>query len=478
MEQTPTAPCEADPAAWDARVTMTMAFESWDAQEALAALTGTEAPFATAADRWIERASAGDVELAARLAGLLARRAAAPSADIWRGRAATVPGFVLNPNAFLDESGSFDAAGFAMAAAVCVTALTSLAPQAERLALSLTDLHLFLHRTGLDYATQAGRDAAAGLSTLLAAAADTASARLRPPGSDGIATDPVPPPARCALPGILAEAARWRTEAGPRRRHQALLGFGGDVAAEALLGAETVNLAPAASALDDEGRLMLWAVEALAHRRMTAQTALALLLAGHDPLVPPGAASHNTMHDRLAPYFAIMPARPQPAAAPRLATRKPLPARRTGTTQKAVVGGHKLFLSTGEYEDGRLGEIFIALHKEGPAFRGLMDAFAIAISLGLQHGVPLADYVEAFTFTRFGPGGLVEGDPAVPAASSMLDYVFRNLAVNYLGQVVPAPPAATPDDLGEGEAERAPLLPLELPDSAPRPRRRGLRLVG
>jgi hypothetical protein len=184
------------------------------------------------------------------------------------------------------------------------------------------------------------------------------------------------------------------------------------------------------------------------------------------------------MHDRLAPFFSLMPARPAAAPPPRLAARRPLPARRTGTTQKAVIGGHKLFLSTGEYEDGRLGEIFIALHKEGPAFRGLMDAFAIAVSLGLQHGVPLADFVEAFTFTRFGPGGTVEGDPAVPAASSMLDYVFRNLAVNYLGQVVPAPPAETADDLGEGAAERAPLLPLELPDAAPRARRRALKLVG
>jgi hypothetical protein len=155
-----------------------------------------------------------------------------------------------------------------------------------------------------------------------------------------------------------------------------------------------------------------------------------------------------------------------------------LPARRSGYTQKASVGGHKLFLSTGEYANGRLGEIFIALHKEGSAFRGLMDAFAIAVSLGLQHGVSLEEFVEAFTFTRFGPGGAVEGDPAVPAATSMLDYVFRNLAVNYLGQTNLAPAILEgTDTLGDGAAERAPLLPLDLPDPAPRERRKSFKLV-
>jgi hypothetical protein len=136
-----------------------------------------------------------------------------------------------------------------------------------------------------------------------------------------------------------------------------------------------------------------------------------------------------------------------------------------------------LFLSTGEYANGRLGEIFVALHKEGSAFRGLMDAFAIAISIGLQHGVNLEDYVEAFTFTRFGPSGAVEGDAAVPAATSMLDYVFRNLAVNYLGQTNLAPATVDPaDTVGDGAADRA-LLPLDLPTPAPRERRKALKLV-
>ena len=114
------------------------------------------------------------------------------------------------------------------------------------------------------------------------------------------------------------------------------------------------------------------------------------------------------------------------------AEREKLPNRRKGYTQKAVVGGHKVYLRTGEFEDGRLGEIFIDMHKEGAAFRSLMNNFAIAISLGLQYGVPLDEYVEAFTFTRFEPAGYVQGNEAIKNATSILDYIFRELAVSYL----------------------------------------------
>ncbi len=116
------------------------------------------------------------------------------------------------------------------------------------------------------------------------------------------------------------------------------------------------------------------------------------------------------------------------------AERDKLPARRKGYTQKAVVGGHKVYLRTGEYEDGRLGEIFIDMHKEGAAFRSLMNNFAIAISLGLQYGVPLEEFVEAFTFTRFEPAGYVQGNEAIKNATSILDYIFRELAVSYLSR--------------------------------------------
>ena len=112
--------------------------------------------------------------------------------------------------------------------------------------------------------------------------------------------------------------------------------------------------------------------------------------------------------------------------------RQRLPHRRKGYTQKASVGGHKVYLRTGEYEDGRLGEIFIDMHKEGAAFRSLMNNFAIAVSIGLQYGVPLEEYVEAFTFTRFEPQGIVTGNDAIKMSTSILDYTFRELAVSYL----------------------------------------------
>ena len=108
--------------------------------------------------------------------------------------------------------------------------------------------------------------------------------------------------------------------------------------------------------------------------------------------------------------------------------REKLPHRRKSYTQKAIVGGHKVYLHTGEYEDGRLGEIFIDMHKEGAAFRSLMNNFAIAISVGLQYGVPLEEFVEAFTFTRFEPAGLVIGNDSIKNATSVLDYIFRELA--------------------------------------------------
>ncbi len=134
------------------------------------------------------------------------------------------------------------------------------------------------------------------------------------------------------------------------------------------------------------------------------------------------------------------------------AQRRRMPERRKGYTQKAIVGGHKVYLRTGEYNDGTLGEIFIDMHKEGAAFRSLMNNFAIAISIGLQYGVPLEEYVDAFTFTRFDPAGRVEGNDAIKMATSVLDYIFRELAVSYLGRTDLAhvePADLLPDTLGQ-----------------------------
>jgi ribonucleoside-diphosphate reductase alpha chain len=117
-----------------------------------------------------------------------------------------------------------------------------------------------------------------------------------------------------------------------------------------------------------------------------------------------------------------------------IAKRRKLPNRRGGYTQKAVVGGHKIYLRTGEYSDGTLGEIFLDMHREGAAFRSLMNCFAIAVSLGLQHGVPLEEFVEAFLFARFEPNGMVDGNKAIKMSTSIIDYIFRELAISYLGR--------------------------------------------
>ena len=136
--------------------------------------------------------------------------------------------------------------------------------------------------------------------------------------------------------------------------------------------------------------------------------------------------------------------------------REKLPERRKGYTQKAIVGGHKVYLRTGEYGDGRLGEIFIDMHKEGAGFRAMMNNFAIAVSVGLQYGVPLEEFVEAFTFTRFEPAGMVQGNDSIKNATSILDYIFRELAISYLDRTDlahVAPKGHAFDELGRGDEE-------------------------
>ena len=136
-------------------------------------------------------------------------------------------------------------------------------------------------------------------------------------------------------------------------------------------------------------------------------------------------------------------------------TRRKLPDRRKGYIQKAAVGGHKVYLHTGEYDDGEVGEIFLDMHKEGAAFRSLMNNFAVAISIGLQYGVPLEEFVDAFVYTRFEPAGEVTGNDSIRSATSILDYIFRELAVSYLDRqdLANADPAEfNADGLGHGKA--------------------------
>ena len=470
---------------------------SWDdpAAAALAALgmagsNKDSVTLAGAAQAWIgpiaAAAAEGGVEipLADRLHRLLLLRRGAPTEAVWRLEAGDGPGFVLNLPAFLDADGQLDLADMAEAVETAVITLSFAAPQVRDIDVGMADLAGLLAALGIDYSSDAARDIARCLATIVRGRADAASGRL------GRITGPVrpaafdwpTPPAQAVVRGLpeAARAARQAAAGVEGLRHRATTAITRPGLIEALLGCETGGIAPAFSAVGHAGGLTRAARAWLGVSGITAEEALATALAGGSPIPLHGAAAHAAMHDAVAPFMHAMPPRPVPLTVPPApALRRDLPGRRSGYTQRASVGGHKLFLRTGEYEDGALGEIFVALHKEGAAFRGLMDNFAHAVSLGLQHGVPLERFVEAFTFTRFGPAGLVEGDPAVGAATSLLDYAFRHLAANYLGRRdIPEAEIEEADTVGQGARDQAPLLPLELPaEASPRARRRGLRVV-
>jgi ribonucleoside-diphosphate reductase alpha chain len=467
---------------------------SWDdsAAAALATLDPGKGPvnLAAAAQAWIAPIAAAatqagfDIPLADRLHRLLLLRRGAPTEAVWRLDAEDGPGFVLNLPAFLDSDGQLDLSDIAEAVETAVIALSFAAPKVRDIDVGMADLAGLLAALGVDYASESARDIARCLAAVVRGRADAASGRLgrlggpmRPAAFDW----PSAPP-HASLRGLpeAARAARQAAAAVEGMRHRATTAVTRAGLAEALLGCETGGIAPAFSAISHAGGLTRAARAWLGVSGITAEEALATALAGGSPIPLYGAAAHAAMHDAVAPFMHAMPPRPVPLVVPSAAARRrDLPGRRSGYTQKASVGGHKLFLRTGEYDDGTLGEIFIALHKEGAAFRGLMDNFAHAVSLGLQHGVPLERFVEAFTFTRFGPAGAVDGDPAVHAATSLLDYAFRNLAANYMGgREIPPAEIEEADTVGQGARDQSPLLPLDLPDEAsPRARRRGLRVV-
>ena len=132
-----------------------------------------------------------------------------------------------------------------------------------------------------------------------------------------------------------------------------------------------------------------------------------------------------------------------------------MPDRRKGYIQKAQIGNHKVYLHTGEYNDGKIGEIFIDTNKEGELVKAMMNNFAIAISLGLQYGVPLDEYVDAFIDTKFEPSGSVDGNDRILSATSILDYVFRELAISYLGreELAHTPSIASTADVSDGDTD-------------------------
>jgi ribonucleoside-diphosphate reductase alpha chain len=209
---------------------------------------------------------------------------------------------------------------------------------------------------------------------------------------------------------------------------------------------KTINMPNAANYEDVKGAYMLaWksGLKAVALYRDGSKMSqpLSAFAPGTDPLADTILAVQRSL------------SRPEPPASREKAPgrgegrqgRKSLPNRRSGYTQKAKIGGHSIFIRTGEYDSGRLGEIFLDMHKEGAAFRSLLNSFAIAVSLGLQYGVPLEEYVDAFTFSRFEPNGMVKGHDYVKMATSVIDYIFRDLAISYLKRTDLA--QVKPDDL-------------------------------
>jgi ribonucleoside-diphosphate reductase alpha chain len=217
-----------------------------------------------------------------------------------------------------------------------------------------------------------------------------------------------------------------------REAHRAVFASERDIAPEARI-AMAAAVAPYARASldlalgpDDVGKRG----ELMESARVAGVTLLALRVTAPPTALALPLLEEDIEEQRAAPA----PVQEAPLASPARVERRRLPERRKGYIQKSVVGGHKVYLHTGEYDDGELGEIFIDLHKEGAAFRSLMNNFAISISIGLQYGVPLEEYVDAFLFTRFEPAGEVRGNAAIRHATSILDYIFRELAVSYLGR--------------------------------------------
>ena len=456
--------------------------ETWE-EEAAAALAGLapgHAPIALprAAEAWIARAlktaPPEAVSLAEGWRALLLTRRGAPGAEVWRGDSRPEPRFVLNLPAFLEPEGGFDLEGYAEACALGVVFLDAITGgKATKLRLGFADLAGLLVGLGLAYDSPGAREVAAGIAALTRGAAEAQSGRMaeRLGAREPVALIWPEPPASTPLPG-LAAAARAALDAAmalPGLRHQALVALAPADAAEALLGAETAGIAPASGATRAVAT-PTGVVDVPTRAALRAPQGRVAALLG-----PVGASARRAMQAAVAPFLhaappapVALPAPPRPAAA----RRAPL-GRQAGQTLHVTVGGHRVALRTAE-EGGSLREIAFSLAKEGAAYRSLMDGFAQAVSLGLARGVPLADYVDAFAYTRFGPAGAVEGDPDIPRATSVLDWAFRRLAMDYLGGALAQPEA---EDVAPDRAvDRAPLLPMDLPAIAERPKR-NLRIV-
>nr|WP_298794971.1 vitamin B12-dependent ribonucleotide reductase [uncultured Acetobacter sp.] len=489
------------PAEWDA-----------DTASALAQLVpGTQTvDLARIASRWVD-ALTQDEATARSLVWLLLMRQAAPTEPVWSCEFDRPPGFVVNLAAFVSPGEGFAAETFVAAIRLLSSVLRSAArttadqrngelplpdlfapaPSAEAPAkpaakkkddqpappvmagdILLTNLDACLAGVGLDYDSEDGRAAACAIATLATLTAHS-----------GTGPESLPlPPVRTVLPG-LSETLRavWREAAVATDAPLATVetGFSTSGPVDALLGAEACGLAPVFSLLKPDGRLAASTLSRLDARDFTTETALAAALAGETVLPLPGPNAHMAMYRALTGFIDRLPARPDPGAQPLVrqlerGMRRALPQRHGGFTQKTSIGGHRLFLRTGEYEDGALGELALTPTRESSMVKGLMESFGEAVSIGLQYGAPLDAYVSSFAYSCFGPSGTVEGDPVASYATSMLDYTFRALSDAYLNKKLPDGPHQ------DSQTDPDPLLPLDFPtqESDPVPRKRGsLRLV-
>ncbi len=285
-------------------------------------------------------------------------------------------------------------------------------------------------------------------------AADIAEAEVHACGSMGIEGAPHVKKAHYAVFDTATPSGRNATRSIAWQAHIAMMAATQPFVSGAI--SKTINMPDSASFEDVKGAYMT------AWKSML--KSIALYRDGSKLSQPLSSIAANA--NPLAEGLVALLAEPATAAAPVQpeapvsfdSARQSLPNRRDGYTQKAKIGGHSVFLRTGEYNDGRLGEIFLDMHKEGAAFRSLLNSFAIAVSLGLQYGVPLDEYVDAFTFSRFEPNGMVQGHEYIKMATSVLDYVFRDLAISYqdrfdLGQVKPEDLNATNTQNGKAKRE-------------------------
>ncbi|PHI96872.1 vitamin B12-dependent ribonucleotide reductase [Parasaccharibacter apium] len=472
-----------------------------DAAQALIQLTTTEGGalrLATEAARWVDLIdstpplphSAEETSPIGRsLSCLLLMQHMAPNAALWRADPDEQAGFIVKLSSFVQD-GLFATEHFAACLKLACDSLRRLdaAQRPYRSGelplfddpapfhhdntpvglLLLTDLDACLAALGMDYDSPEGRDFAKAISQLTRLITHSGTSK----------------PATCfecpQFPDIektaiaISSATQGITGLAPLET-----GFSTPGAVDALLDVEACGIGPIFSLVGPNGTLRASTLNRLAHKGLSPEAALALVLDGQSPLHPAGAEAHARMHEAVLPFCDHLPALPEPEIddlKDKLGrgVRRPLPMRQSGFSQRTSIGGHRLFMRTSEFEDGSLAALSLTPPRESPMARGLMECFSQAVSIGLQCGVPLNTFVEQFAYSRFGACGTVEGDDVARYATSMLDYAFRALSDAYLGQRMPDAPAEPHD-----EPKALPMLPFGPEQHKPSSRSKNhtLRLV-